>query len=152
MLKTTHLVTINLLTSMPERVQLKAGSQQVLASKPELSLGRRYNLYTRQDLPKFALFGSLVIRQSISKKIRRWHQIVHASLQTFGILSVAYRRALIRSKSSQWSGFLIHHSDRGIQYCSTYYQHIMHEKLRTKFAITQTKTDGYDPAIQNRCS
>merc|ERR1739841_215114 len=34
---------------------------------------------------------------------------------------------------------LVHHSDRGIQYCSTYYQ-----ALHQRHAITCSMTDGYD--------
>ncbi|MFZ6802191.1 integrase core domain-containing protein, partial [Undibacterium sp. Di24W] len=48
----------------------------------------------------------------------------------------AYRRAL-RGKSSMSD--LIHHSDRGIQYCSTYYQ-----QLHEKFKVRCSMTDGYD--------
>ncbi|MFL1495761.1 integrase core domain-containing protein, partial [Pseudomonas antarctica] len=34
---------------------------------------------------------------------------------------------------------LVHHSDRGVQYCSALYQ-----KLHAKHGITSSMTDGYD--------
>lgn len=68
-----------------------------------------------------------------SRLIVGWH--VHDGLQTEQV-SQALKMAL---KGRQTSGQLIHHSDRGIQYCSSYYQEI-HER----HGIICSMTDGYD--------
>ncbi|WP_276325573.1 integrase core domain-containing protein [Achromobacter kerstersii] len=68
-----------------------------------------------------------------SRKIVGYH--VAENLQTEGV-----RRALemaLRSRRS--SQTLVHHSDRGIQYCSTYYQ-----RLHARHGIRCSMTDGYD--------
>lgn len=50
------------------------------------------------------------------------------------------RRALERALRSRRSNQpLVHHSDRGIQYCSTYYQ-----RLHARHGIRCSMTDGYD--------
>lgn len=108
---------------------LKPGSQQVLASRPEQVWVADITYIPTDE--KFAYLS--LVTDIYSKKIVAHH--VHASLQTEEV-SVAYRRAL-RSKSS--SSELIHHSDRGTQYCSTYYQ-----KLHEKFKVRCSMTDGYD--------
>ncbi len=108
---------------------LKAGSQQVLASKPEQVWVADITYIPTSE--KFVYLS--LVTDIYSKKIVGHH--VHASLQTEEV-SVAYRRAL-RSKSSMSD--LIHHSDRGIQYCSTYYQ-----QLHEKFKVRCSMTDGYD--------
>ncbi len=48
----------------------------------------------------------------------------------------AFRRAL---RNRQSSDVLVHHSDRGIQYCSAEYQALHH-----KYGVTCSMTDGYD--------
>lgn len=60
---------------------------------------------------------------------------VHDSLQTEQV-SQAFKGAL---KARQTRQALVHHSDRGIQYCSTHYQQI-HER----HGIACSMTDGYD--------
>lgn len=68
-----------------------------------------------------------------SRKIVGYH--VHESLQTEQV-SQALKMALRQRRTSQ---ALIHHSDRGIQYCSSYYQ-----AIHQQHGITCSMTDGYD--------
>lgn len=74
-----------------------------------------------------------LVTDAHSRKIVGWH--VHASLQTEEVAQ-ALKMAL-RGRQTQQA--LIHHSDRGIQYCSTYYQ-----DLHRRHGITCSMTDGYD--------
>ncbi|GJG93235.1 integrase [Cupriavidus pauculus] len=74
-----------------------------------------------------------LVTDAYSRKIVGYH--VHDSLQTEQV-SQALKMAL---RSRQTRQPLIHHSDRGIQYCSTYYQAI-HER----HGLTCSMTDGYD--------
>ena len=60
---------------------------------------------------------------------------VHSDLRTINVAE-ALKRALKQRKTSEP---LIHHSDRGIQYCSAAYQSV-HEKN----GLTCSMTDGYD--------
>lgn len=62
-----------------------------------------------------------------------WH--VHESLQTEQVAQ-ALKMALRGRQSRQR---LVHHSDRGIQYCATYYQ-----QLQRRHGLTCSMTDGYD--------
>lgn len=74
-----------------------------------------------------------LVTDAYSRKIMGYH--VHGNLQTEEV-----SRALTMAiKGRQTRAKLIHHSDRGIQYCSSYYQQI-HEK----YGITCSMTDGYD--------
>jgi putative transposase len=68
-----------------------------------------------------------------SRLIVGWH--VHDSLQTEQV-SQALKMALKGRQSRQQ---LIHHSDRGIQYCSSYYQ-----EIHQRHGITCEMTEGYD--------
>jgi putative transposase len=68
-----------------------------------------------------------------SRQIVGYH--VHDTLQTRQV-SQALKMAL---KTRQTGQALIHHSDRGIQYCSDEYQH-----LHNSHGITCSMTDGYD--------
>ncbi|MBC3830116.1 IS3 family transposase [Undibacterium amnicola] len=108
---------------------LKAGSGQVQACRPEQVWVADITYIPTTE--KFVYLS--LVTDIYSKKIVGHH--VHASLQTEEV-SVAYRRAL-RHKSSVSD--LIHHSDRGIQYCSAYYQ-----QLHEKFKVRCSMTDGYD--------
>lgn len=60
---------------------------------------------------------------------------VHSDLRTDNVVQ-ALKQALKQRKTTQP---LIHHSDRGIQYCSAGYQSI-HEK----YGLICSMTDGYD--------
>jgi putative transposase len=74
-----------------------------------------------------------LVTDAYSRKIVGWH--VHQGLETNEV-SVALNMAL---RDRQTSQRLIHHSDRGIQYCSREYQQIHH-----RHGITCSTTDGYD--------
>jgi putative transposase len=85
-------------------------------------------LPTRQQCVYLSL-----VTDAYSRKIVGYH--VHASLQTEEVAQ-ALKMAL-RSRRSNLP--LIHHSDRGIQYCASAYQ-----ALHAKHGITCSMTDGYD--------
>jgi putative transposase len=74
-----------------------------------------------------------LVTDAYSRKIVGWH--VHASLQAEEV-SQALRMAL-RGRKMNLS--LVHHSDRGVQYCSSHYQ-----ELHRRHGITCSMTDGYD--------
>lgn len=74
-----------------------------------------------------------LVTDAYSRKIVGWH--VHDSLQTEEVAQ-AMKMAL---RGRQTRQRLIHHSDRGIQYCATYYQ-----ELHQRHGITCSMTDGYD--------
>lgn len=74
-----------------------------------------------------------LVTDAYSRKIVGHH--VHDSLRTEQV-SQALRVALRRRQSRQR---LIHHSDRGIQYCSDSYQ-----RIHRAHGVTCSMTDGYD--------
>ncbi|WP_251476039.1 IS3 family transposase [Stenotrophomonas lactitubi] len=74
-----------------------------------------------------------LVTDAWSRKIVGWS--VHETLQTEQVAQ-ALEMALKGRKTSQK---LIHHSDRGIQYCSDYYQ-----KIHARHGLTCSMTDGYD--------
>lgn len=74
-----------------------------------------------------------LVTDAYSRKIVGHH--VHDSLRTEQV-SQALKRAL-RGRQSQQR--LIHHSDRGIQYCSDDYQ-----RIHQRHGLTCSMTDGYD--------
>ena len=74
-----------------------------------------------------------LITDAYSRKIVGHH--LHESLHTDGVIQ-AYQKAL---KFRKYKYPLIHHSDRGLQYCSAAYQN-----LHIKNDVTCSMTDGYD--------
>ncbi len=76
-----------------------------------------------------------LITDAYSKKIMGYN--VSDSLQTKGALS-ALKQALKNRKNKE--GKLIHHSDRGFQYCSHLYQEML-----TKNNVKCSMTESYDP-------
>jgi len=74
-----------------------------------------------------------LITDACSRKIVGYH--LHDSLHTDGV-AAAMQMAV---KHEQITAPLIHHSDRGLQYCSSQYQ-----QLLAKHGITPSMTDGYD--------
>jgi Transposase and inactivated derivatives len=74
-----------------------------------------------------------LVTDAYSRKIVGWH--VHASLQAEEV-SQALRMAL---RGRKMNLRLVHHSDRGVQYCSSHYQ-----ELHRRHGITCSMTDGYD--------
>ncbi len=74
-----------------------------------------------------------LVTDAHSRKIVGWH--VHESLQTEEVAQ-AMKMALRGRRTKQQ---LVHHSDRGLQYCSNYYQ-----ALHRRHDVTCSMTDGYD--------
>ena len=74
-----------------------------------------------------------LITDAYSRKIMGWH--VHDGLGTDQV-SKAFKMALRQRQTSQP---LVHHSDRGIQYCSAEYQ-----RIHARHRIACSMTDGYD--------
>ena len=108
---------------------LKVGEQQVRANASEQVWVADITYLPSKD--KFVYLS--LITDAYSRKIVGWH--VHDSLQTESVAQ-ALRMALRARQSDQR---LVHHSDRGIQYCSSYYQAI-HER----HGVVCSMTDGYD--------
>jgi putative transposase len=73
-----------------------------------------------------------LITDACSRKIVGYH--LHESLHTDGV-AAALKMAVRQEKFDE----LIHHSDRGLQYCSSQYQQILSQNN-----ITPSMTDGYD--------
>lgn len=108
---------------------LKAGPEQVVPDAPEqLWVADTTYLPTRQGSAYLSL-----ITDAFSRKIVGHH--VHDTLHTAAVIQ-AMQKAL---KGRQYSGGLVHHSDRGVQYCSAPYQ-----QLHAKYGIRCSMTDGYD--------
>lgn len=74
-----------------------------------------------------------LVTDAYSRKIVGWH--VHDGLETEHV-SQALKMALRHRATGQP---LVHHSDRGIQYCSAEYQ-----RIHSRHGITCSMTDGYD--------
>ncbi len=74
-----------------------------------------------------------LVTDAYSRRIVGYH--VHGDLKTRSVIQ-AYRNALSTNKHPCG---LIHHSDRGVQYCSDLYQ-----KAHEKYGVTCSMTDGYD--------
>lgn len=108
---------------------LKDGPHQVKPTRPEEVWVADITYLPTQD--KCAC--SSLVTDAYSRKIVGYH--VHGSLQTEEV-SWALKMAVKARKSK---APLIHHSDRGIQYCSSAYQAI-HEQHQ----ITCSMTDGHD--------
>lgn len=108
---------------------LKAGPQQIRASGSEQAW-----VADIAYLPTDGKFVYLsLVMDAYFRKIVGWH--VHESLQTEEVAQ-AMKMALSERRSGRQ---LVHHSDRGIQYCSTYYQ-----ALHQRHGVTCSMTDGYD--------
>lgn len=74
-----------------------------------------------------------LVTDAYSRQIVGWH--VHATLHADEV-SMAMKMALRQRRTRQR---LVHHSDRGVQYCSGHYQ-----ALHAKHGVTCSMTDGYD--------
>lgn len=84
-----------------------------------------------------------LITDAYSKKIMGYY--VADNLNTESSL-MAFKMALKNNRSGTES--LIHHSDRGLQYCSNEYQRVL-EKYRLKCSMTQN-SDPYENAVAER--
>lgn len=74
-----------------------------------------------------------LITDAYSRRIMGYH--LHPSLHTDGVLAALHMALRQRKTDHQ----LIHHSDRGIQYCAESYQRVHH-----RHGILCSMTDGYD--------
>lgn len=108
---------------------LKVGEGQVVPTGPEqVWVADITSLPAAQPCTYLSL-----MTEAYSRKIVGYH--VPENLQREGVRR-ALEMALRLRRSSQP---LVYHSDRGIQYCSTYYQH-----LHARHGIRCLMTDGYD--------
>lgn len=108
---------------------LKEGENQVVASSPEQVWVADI---TYLPLRTGTAYVSL-ITDAWSRKIVGYH--VHESLHTLHV-AAALKMVLGGRRITHR---LVHHSDRGIQYCSKEYQ-----ALHQRYGITCSMTDGYD--------
>lgn len=108
---------------------LKAGEQQVHATAAEQVWVADITYLPTND--KFVYLS--LVTDAYSRKIVGWH--VHDSLQTEPVAQ-ALKMALRARQSGQR---LVHHSDRGIQYCASYYQ-----AIHQRNGLLCSMTDGYD--------
>ena len=108
---------------------LKAGERQVQATGSEqVWVADITYLPTHEGFVYLSL-----VTDMYSRKIVGWH--VHGSLHTQEVAQ-ALKHALRGRQSKQP---LVHHSDRGVQYCAGLYQ-----KLLQRQGIRCSMTDGYD--------
>lgn len=110
----------NLVKEGPEQIQVTRSEQLWVADITYLPTADRF------------VYLSLVT-DAHSRKIVGWH--VHPTLQTEEVAQ-AMKMAL---RGRQTRHELTHHSDRGIQYCSSHYQ-LLHRRHGVKCSMT----DGYD--------
>lgn len=108
---------------------LKPGAEQITATAPEHVWVADITYLPARNGP---LYLSL-FTDAYSRKIVGHH--VHEGLHAESV-AVAVRQALRGRRSNQ---ALIHHSDRGIQYCSALYQ-----ALHRQHRVQRSMTDGYD--------
>lgn len=108
---------------------LKSGENQVIVCRPEQVWVADI---TYLPLRTGTAYLSLVT-DAWSRKIVGYH--VHDSLHTRHVAN-AFKMALAGRRTTDT---LVHHSDRGIQYCSKEYQ-----ALHQRHGITCSMTDGYD--------
>ncbi|MGR6423264.1 IS3 family transposase [Aeromonas veronii] len=108
---------------------LKAGPEQVTPVAPEQVWVADITYLPARSGP---LYLSLVT-DAYSRKIVGHH--VHEGMHAESV-AMAFKKAL---KQRCGSGELIHHSDRGVQYCSVLYQ-----SLHERYGVRCSMTDGYD--------
>ncbi|MGN5055048.1 IS3 family transposase [Aeromonas veronii] len=108
---------------------LKAGPEQVTPIAPEQVWVADITYLPARSGP---LYLSLVT-DAYSRKIVGHH--VHEGMHAESV-AMAFKKAL---KQRCGSGELIHHSDRGVQYCSGLYQ-----SLHERYGVKCSMTDGYD--------
>lgn len=123
--KTTH--SFHRFYRHPNR--LKPGPEQITPAAPEHVWVADITYLPARNGP---LYLSLVT-DAYSRKIVGHH--VHESLHAESV-AVAFKHALRERRSDR---MLVHHSDRGIQYCSAVYQ-----ALHKHHNVQCSMTDGYD--------
>ncbi|MEH8113439.1 IS3 family transposase, partial [Aeromonas veronii] len=107
---------------------LKAGPEQVTPVAPEQVWVADITYLPARSGP---LYLSLVT-DAYSRKIVGHH--VHEGMHAKSV-AMAFKKAL---KQRSGGGELIHHSDRGVQYCSGLYQ-----SLHERYGVKCSMTDGY---------
>lgn len=108
---------------------LKAGPEQIVASRPEqVWVADITYLPTQESVAYVSL-----VTDAYSRKIVGHH--VHESLHTDSVIK-AMEKAVGERRTTLP---LVHHSDRGAQYCSELYQ-----RLHARHRIRCSMTDGYD--------
>ena len=108
---------------------LKAGLQQVTPNRPEQVWVADITYLPTQTQNAYLS----LVTDAYSRKIVGYHVDEHMQTNAVGkALKMAVR-------GRQYKLPLIHHSDRGIQYCSAEYQ-----AIHQKHEITCSMTDGYD--------
>jgi putative transposase len=108
---------------------LKEGPAQIVATGPEqVWVADITYLPTQESVAYLSL-----ITDAFSRKIVGHH--VHESLHTDSVIKAMTKAVAERTTQQR----LVHHSDRGAQYCSELYQN-----LHMKHGITCSMTDGYD--------
>ncbi|WP_099992621.1 IS3 family transposase [Aeromonas salmonicida] len=108
---------------------LKVGPEQVTPVAPEQVWVADITYLLARSGP---LYLSLVT-DAYSRKIVGHH--VHEGMHAESV-AMAFKKAL---KQRRGGGELIHHSDRGVQYCSGLYQ-----SLHERYGVRCSMTDGYD--------
>ena len=108
---------------------LKPGENQIRISRPEQVWVADITYLPVQTGEAYLS----LVTDAYSRKIVGYH--VHDNLKTASV-SQAFKKAL-RGRHSKKE--LVHHSDRGVQYCSAEYQ-----KLHQKYNVRCSMTDGYD--------
>lgn len=108
---------------------LKSGPEQVTPVAPEQVWVADITYLPARSGP---LYLSLVT-DAYSRKIVGHH--VHEGMHAESV-AMAFKKAL---KQRCGDGELIHHSDRGVQYCSGLYQ-----SLHERYGVKCSMTDGYD--------
>ncbi|MFM5655832.1 IS3 family transposase [Aeromonas veronii] len=108
---------------------LKAGPEQVTPVAPEQVWVADITYLPARSGP---LYLSLVT-DAYSRKIVGHH--VHEGMHAESV-AMAFKKAL---KQRCGGGELVHHSDRGVQYCSGLYQ-----SLHERYGVKCSMTDGYD--------
>ncbi len=108
---------------------LKTGPEQVTPVAPEQVWVADITYLPARSGP---LYLSLVT-DAYSRKIVGHH--VHEGMHAESV-AMAFKKAL---KQRRGGGELIHHSDRGVQYCSGLYQ-----SLHERYGVKCSMTDGYD--------
>ena len=108
---------------------LKPGAEQVVAKRPDhVWVADITHLPVRYGEAYISL-----VTDVFSRKIVGYH--VHDNLKTNAVVQ-AFKKALRQRKGKEE---LIHHSDRGIQYCSAQYQ-----EVHKRHGVLCSMTDGYD--------
>jgi len=108
---------------------LKQGEQSITPAHPEqLWVADITYLPTHEGDAYLSL-----VTDAYSRKIVGYH--IDSNMKTCSVIK-AYQRAL---NQREHDTALIHHSDRGVQYCSGLYQH-----THKRYKVQCSMTDGYD--------